>query len=308
MAIAPSPSSVFVPVDTDPQQSVLQFLAAKFDHIPQLTWQQRIEQGKVSWANGSVIQLGDLCVPGQKLCYFREVVQEPEVPFHETIIYQNERILIADKPHFLPVVPGGGYVQQCLLNRLRQSTGIGDLSPAHRIDLDTAGLVLFVKQAEDRACYQRLFATGGISKQYEAVVRLQHDVSAPEVRQCWQIKNRMASSIPSFWMQIVEGEDNSHTEAQCIARDQQRAMFRLSPITGKRHQLRLHMASLGFGLENDRFYPELQPPAAPDFDKPLQLLARSLHFTDPVSGEALYFESVQRLKHCLLPSVDGENG
>ncbi|MGE5330568.1 MAG: pseudouridine synthase, partial [Nitrospirota bacterium] len=92
------------------------------------------------------------------------------------------------------------------------------------------------------------------------------------------------------------GTPNTHTRMDLLEVTGDWARYRLSPITGKRHQLRVHMAALGLPLRNDAFYPVVNDPPEGDYSSPLQLLAQSLEFTDPLTGERRHFESARSLQ------------
>ncbi|MRI34443.1 pseudouridine synthase [Endozoicomonas sp. OPT23] len=288
MAIADKPSVVTMPPEITHLNTVLDFLCWKFSAISRADWQNRIAKNNVHWQDGVPITATDAYAGHKRVFYYREVEQEPVIPFTETIVYQDEHIIVACKPHFLPVTPGGRFVQECLLNRLRLSTGIYDLTPAHRIDRDTAGLVLFSVNPETRSDYHELFPKQQIHKRYHAVV---HTTQAVTAGQEWQVKKRMVVAEPRFRMKISEGIENSYSRMVCLSESGNKALFQLEPVTGKRHQLRLHMSELGMALVNDRYYPELQPETADDYQKPLQLLAKTLEFKDPVAGVVRRFES-----------------
>ncbi|AEP28327.1 pseudouridine synthase [Brumicola nitratireducens] len=245
--------------------------------------------GKVHWHDGSLINAQTAFAAQQRVYYYREVESEPVIPFVEKIIFQDELILVAYKPHFLPVTPGGKYIEECLQNRLRNKTGNHNLQAVHRIDKGTAGLVMFSVNPDSRQKYHHLFEAHLVNKTYQAVASTLN--STPTLNHEWDIKNRLEKSTPRFLMQIVEGEANSHSRIRCLRTTAERALFELNPITGKTHQLRLHMQSLGWPLLNDNYYPDLQPSKPDDFSKPLQLLAQKLAFTDPVTKQDRRFSS-----------------
>ena len=282
-----------MPIDPQGCETVLAFLCQKFPRIPEALWRERMAEGKVHHADGTLYTPDCGFVPQQRVFYYREVPAEPVIPLQEQVLFEDELLLVACKPHFLPVTPSGPYVQECLVNRLRLSTGIETLTPTHRIDRETAGLVLFCKDPDHRAAYQRLFATGTIQKHYRAVAPVLEGVK-PGMR--WTVKNRMEKGEPWFRMQIAEGETNTHSTIECLQVDDGRGLFALSPHTGKTHQLRVHMDSLGMALENDRLYPVLQDKTPDNYDTPLQLLAFQVAFTDPINGEQRLFQSERTLQ------------
>lgn len=294
MVIAKSPSKLSLPQQNPGVATVLEFLILKFPGIPSNVWAQRMADGKVHWHDGSLIDSQTVFEAQQRVYYYREVEVEPIIPFAEKIIFQDELILIAYKPHFLPVTPGGGYVEECLQNRLRNTTGNSNLQAVHRIDKGTAGLVLFSVNSNSRQQYHGLFETQQVNKTYQAIASTINKVAI--IDQQWEIKNRLEKTEPKFLMHIVEGKANSHSRIRCLQTSADKALFELSPVTGKTHQLRVHMQSLGWPLLNDTYYPELQPSKPDDYSKPLQLLAQRLQFIDPVTKQVRRFCSSTELK------------
>jgi tRNA pseudouridine32 synthase/23S rRNA pseudouridine746 synthase len=254
-------------------------------------WEQRIREGKVLDEASVPITFATPYIPQQKIFYFREVKEEPLIPLQEKIIFQNAELLVACKPPFLPVIPSGPYVHECLLYRLRASTGNSDLVPLHRIDRETSGLILFSKNKATRGLYGDLFLNGTITKTYEALSKQEHRPKTSD----WIVENRLVKAEPWFRMKSASGEVNARSRIKLVDYRENRAHFLLSPITGKQHQLRVHMSGLGLTIMNDRYYPELLSKLADDLEKPLQLLAKRVQFKDPVSGEEMEFESERKL-------------
>ena len=182
-------------------------------------------------------------------------------------------------------------MNECLLNRLRKRTGINSLAPLHRIDRETSGLVLFSKNEKTRGLYGGLFLNGTIEKTYEAL----SEVSACPGENEWSIENRLVDDDIWFRSKVVQGAVNAKSRIKLVACNDNKAHFLLCPVTGKKHQLRVHMSGLGFRIMHDRYYPELLDKQEDDLSKPLQLIARRVKFTDPVSGEAMKFESDRQL-------------
>jgi tRNA pseudouridine32 synthase/23S rRNA pseudouridine746 synthase len=292
MGIARHPSVVTLPAADQSCATILAYLARTFPHVPPAEWEERLRQGKVTDERGHAISAHSAYVPGVRIFYFREVPDEPVIPFAEQIVFRNDEILVADKPHFLPVTPGGDFVEECLLNRLRKRTGLVELAPVHRLDRETAGLVLFSVNRQTRGLYHDLFAHGEAEKTYEALAQLGH---VPAERE-WTIENRIERGEPRFRMQVVPGIAKARSVIQLAEVQGQRGRFCLHPLTGKTHQLRLHMSALGFPILNDRVYPALLPEADDDFQRPLQLIAKRLAFRDPVSGNAREFASARELR------------
>ncbi len=291
MGISKHPSIVTMPESAKPYPSILTFLCKKFPAIPPDIWEKRISEGKVRAENGQPITLDTQYAPQGRIFYFREVISEPDIPFTEKILYIGDEILVACKPHFLPVTPGGKYVNECLLNRLRRSTGIEDLAPLHRIDRETAGIVLFSVNKKSRGLYGTLFMNGLVEKTYQAL-----SVCLPtQGTASWDIENRIERGEPWFRMKTAPGRVNARSAINLVEVKGEEARFILKPKTGKTHQLRLHMSGLGFGILNDRYYPELQAEREDDFNTPLQLVAQKLRFKDPLTGKNREFMSDREL-------------
>jgi len=276
-----------------PQQgsgSMLDFLAVRLPGVRRDEWRARMVAGDVLDEYGAEVAPERLFAPGLRLYYYRTLPAEAVLPFQEAIVYQDEHLLVADKPHFMPVTPSGPYLQQTLLVRLKQRLDLPELVPLHRIDRDTAGLVLFSVQRRTRGLYHRLFSERLMAKHYEAVAPWREDLVFPRThRSC------MHEGAEFFRMQEVAGEPNTLTHMDVLEVAGAWARYRLSPVTGKRHQLRVHMAGLGLALRHDAFYPEVNDPPAGDYSRPLQLLAKTLAFKDPLTGQPRFFTSARQL-------------
>ena len=266
-------------------------LCARFPAITRAQWLDRFARGRVQGRDGAVLGAMDPYRVGMEVRYFREVDDEPSIPFQEVVLHADEDLWVVDKPHFLPVVPAGRHVDETLLARLRRDSGNPDLVPLHRLDRATAGLVLFSASRRTRGRYQALFRERAIDKTYEALAQPLPDLAFPHVR-----RSRLERGEPFFRMREVAGEANSETHVDVIARGDGLWRYRLRPVTGRKHQLRVHMAALGAPIANDESYPRLQAePGVPDFSRPLKLLARELAFVDPLTGRRREFCSRREL-------------
>ena len=284
------PSKVFVKNTEKTYTYLIDFLVEKFPQIPKEEWVKRMDQGLVLDEEGLPQDSQALCQENTFIYYYRIIEVEESIPFQELIIYEDDHLLIADKPHFLPVTPAGHYLQETLLVRLKNKTGIKDLTPIHRIDRETAGLVAFSKRAQDRNLYQVLFRERQIKKSYEAIAPYQE-----HLKDQFPIKrnSRIEESDIFIQMQEVTGEPNSDTVIQLLAVNKPWARYQLELGTGKKHQLRVHMNALGMPIKNDKIYPNIvpQPKMGKDFSEPLQLLAKHLSFRDPVTQLVHEFKS-----------------
>ncbi|MCL1139901.1 pseudouridine synthase [Shewanella pneumatophori] len=282
-------SYVVLPETVTDKPTVISFLISQFPAIGADVWQQRILDGKVHWRDGSLITLGSAFIPRERVYYYREVAKESLIPFKEQILLQTDDFMLVFKPHFLAVNPSGNFVNECLVNRLRLKTANQQIVAAHRLDRATAGVMLMSLKSDSRHDYHELFKAGQISKTYQAIAPLNAEIKALVAQNsltlpmAWTIKNRLAKTTPSFRMCIAGGEANSHSEIRLVEVFAGYGLFELEPVTGRTHQLRVHMMSLGMAIVNDRLYPELLDKADDDFDKPLKLMARRLRFIDPIS-------------------------
>ena len=287
------PSCIALPPGSWPK--VIDFLVERFDTISRGEIEARMARGHVLDAAGQWILPDQVYQAHQKLYYYRSIDAETPIPFEEAVLFEDEFIVVADKPHFLPVTPGGRYLQETLLVRLKRRLGLDTLAPMHRIDRETAGLVLFTKQLETRGKYQEMFSRREVEKKYQAVAPFRVDNSLPmNYRSC--IKN----TGHFMRMYIADGEANAETQIALIEAhgSGSLARYRLTPLTGKRHQLRVQMAALGMPIVNDQIYPEhfsKMQIEADDFSRPLQLLAEIIAFRDPLTGQDRRFESQRKL-------------
>ena len=272
--------------------NVLDFLAERLPALNRAQWQQRLQQGEVLDEYGQTVSADAPCPSGQRLHYWRWNAHEPELPEDELIVFQDEWLVVADKPHFMPVTPAGRFARQSLLARLRRRLNLLDLSPLHRIDRDTAGLVVFAVQKHTRGVYQALFRDQTIDKHYEAVAPHRWDLVFPR-----EHRSRLEPDPERFFVsREVAGTPNSHSRMDLVQVMGQHALYSLQPVSGQRHQLRLHMAGLGLPILGDAFYPEVRHAAGvDDWARPLQLLARELRFTDPVTEQQRHFVSERQL-------------
>ena len=297
MAISERPSHLSLPQTNPGVTTVLAYLIIKFPLIDAHIWQQRVQNGKVHYHDGSLVTRQSLFQPQRRIYYYREVESEPVIPFKEDIIFHSQHILVAYKPHFLPVTPGGIYVNECLQNRLRARTGIDKLQALHRLDRVTAGLVIFSTNPDTRRDYHGLFQSRKIHKTYQAIASINKN---DRIKGCqWEIKNRIVQGDPKFCMRVAQGDANSHSVVRCLQQSNGQALFELNPITGKTHQLRIHMHTLGWPILNERYYPKLQPLSKDDYSAPLQLLAKQLAFIDPITQKPMTFSCERNLSVCI---------
>jgi tRNA pseudouridine32 synthase/23S rRNA pseudouridine746 synthase len=272
-------------------KTVLDFLSERHASVGTETWAARMREGRVVDEAGRRLAPESPYRAGACVYYYREPEAETRVPFEERILHLDEHLLVADKPHFLAVAPAGRFLRETLLVRLKRRTGLDTLVPIHRIDRETAGLVVFSVNPSTRGAYASLFQRREVSKVYEALSRARPAHDFPLTR-----RSRIVAGEPFFRMQEIEGEPNSETRVDLLAARGEVSVYEARPLTGRKHQVRLHLAALGMPILNDRLYPEALPDAPAEFDAPLQLLARSLSFRDPLTGRARSFQSERELE------------
>lgn len=285
-----SASKVFLQVSPAAPATVYACLCAQFPHIAASEWLSRFEQGLVYDAQGNHLTSTSPLQTSSHIFYYRFLAHEVSVPFQHRILFENEHLLAVDKPHFLTMSPTGQYVQETLLVRLKQQTGNEQLTPIHRLDRETAGVVLISKAIASRGMYQQMFATRQVQKTYHAIAAYNPELSFP-----MNLRLKMEKGQPFYIMQVMEGEPNSETTIQLLEHHGQWAKYELKPHTGKQHQLRVHLNHLGLPIQNDPFYPQVSHKAEDDFSAPLQLLAKHLQFTDPVTRQVMQFSSTLEL-------------
>ena len=274
--------------------TLLDFLTARFPAVAD--WPARLARGDVLDADGRALAADAPCAAGSLFWYWRDPPPESRVPFEIELLHQDEHLVVVDKPHFLPVIPSGRHLRETVLVRLRQRLGIATLAPMHRLDRETAGVLVFTVRAHERAAYHALLRERDVHKVYEAIAPWRDDLALPLLA-----RHRLDKPEGRGFMQVqvVDGEPNAETLVELVERMDALALYRLTPHTGRTHQLRVQMSALGVPIVGDRIYPTLWPePAAeapPDWSNPLQLLAREIAFTDPVTGEARRFASRRRL-------------
>jgi tRNA pseudouridine32 synthase / 23S rRNA pseudouridine746 synthase len=242
--------------------------------------------GEVVCADGTVATAASVLPPGAIVYMYRDLVDEVDVPFDMPVLYRDDDIVVVDKPHFLATMPRGRHVVQTALVRLRRELELPELSPAHRLDRLTAGVLLFTTRREIRGAYQTLFARGEVRKTY-----LARSAGDPARAFPVTVRSRIIKQRGSLQATEVPGEPNAETLVQRHGN----GLYRLTPHTGRTHQLRVHMASLGLPILNDPLYPELIDVASEDFSRPLQLLAHHLEFDDPITAVRRSYTSERRL-------------
>lgn len=224
--------------------------------------------------------------PHRFVWFHRPVVAEQEIPFPLTVLDHDENIVVVDKPPFMATTPRGAHVTQTALVRLRVQLGLPELAPAHRLDRLTSGVLVFTTRREVRGAYAGVFQSRDAAKTYEAIAPFDPALTFP-----MRLVGRIEKARGSLQAALVPGEPNAETLVELAEVRGSWARYRLSPVTGKTHQLRLQMADAGLPLVGDPLYPVVAADAPDDYSAPLQLVARRLRFTDPLDGTARDYES-----------------
>lgn len=268
-----------------PWLSLRDHLVERLPRVPLARIEEMLREERI-WDVSGPLGIDAPFTPDTYIWFHRDLPVEVDVPFPVGVVYQDDDIVVADKPHFLATIPRGAHIMQTALVKLRESLGLPDLSPAHRLDRVTAGLVLFVVRREVRGKYQTMFRDRLVQKEYEAVAGYDPALELPRVVRSRIVKER--GIITAF---EVDGEPNAETHVSLVEQHGSLGRYHLKPLTGRTHQLRLHMSGLGVPIVNDDFYPVLRERPLDDFSSPLQLLARTLSFVDPISGVPRCFTS-----------------
>ena len=285
--VAPS----YLWINDEAPGAALAFLLARFPEVGEALWRARMARGDVVDGAGVRLAPDSRLARGMRLWYYREIEDEVPIPFAETILYQDAHLLVADKPHFLPTTPGGRFLRESLLVRLKNRSGIDELTPIHRLDRETAGVVIFSTRPDTRGAYQSLFQKREVDKVYEAIAPQLPGRDFPLT-----YRSRLVEDAQFFRTAKVAGEPNAETRIERMREcDDGSALYRLHPHTGRKHQLRVHMAALGAPIVGDALYPLALPCGQDDYARPLKLLARAISFTDPLSGQARRFDSRREL-------------
>lgn len=271
--------------------TITDFLVQRFPAQARAVWLGRIHGGEVVDEHGIAVTAQRRYQPHLRVYYYRGLVNEPSIPFEEVLLYQDEHLAVVDKPHFLPVMPSGKYLQETVLVRLKRKLGLDHIAPIHRIDRDTAGIVMFSLQPRTRDHYHALFREHAVRKTYEAIAPWRADLRFPLTRE-----SRLQATAHFMQQLEVPGPANAVTQIRLLETRAALARYELRPVTGHRHQLRAHMAALGLPIKGDGIYPELRPEGQADYRHPLQLLARSIEFKDPLNGLPRRFDSRRELK------------
>jgi tRNA pseudouridine32 synthase/23S rRNA pseudouridine746 synthase len=283
-----APSYLYLPEGQWPD--LITFLVARFPDVAEASWRERMARNEVVDGDGKVLAPHSAFKRGLRIFYYRELEAETPIPFQEEILHMDQHLVVVDKPHFLPVIPTGRFLHETLLVRLRKALGEEDLVPIHRLDRETAGVVIFSRNAASRGVYQSMFQKRVIDKEYEALAPLLEGATFP-----FTYRSRMVEGDKFFVMKEEAGEPNSETLIDVIEQRGALALYRLYPHTGRQHQLRVHLSALGIPIVNDAFYPVALPCKQDDVSQPLQLLARAVSFIDPLSGDWREFRSRRSL-------------
>ena len=291
--------------------TIADYLIARFyPNDPQII-HARFNTGEVRLDDGTILTGDSPYMPGERIWYFRELADEPQLPSDMPVLYEDEHVLAIDKPHFLPTTPRGSYIAQTALTKLRVREQNPLLIPIHRLDRPTAGVLLFAKTVEARRPFQMMFQHRQVSKTYRAVAPVPADAAAAEQAlsaEGLQVRSHIQKIRDQLQVQQLSEQEcaaqgvepNTLTTVKILRTftpsaqavegwraepNREWALYDLAPHTGKTHQLRAHLNMLSAPILGDVLYPQVLPDAPDRPEYPLQLLAYSLHFEHPITGE-----------------------
>ncbi|NLG56754.1 MAG: pseudouridine synthase [Rhodococcus sp.] len=283
------PSRIRMP-DDGSWATIVDYLVARFPG-DERRLHEKLNAGDIVDEYGNHIDRTTAFIPRRSIFLYRDPPVEQRIPFEIDILHVDDDLVVVDKPHFLATMPRGGFIAESVLVRLRREHGFTEVSPAHRLDRLTAGVLVFTARREARRPYQELFAHRQVQKTYEAIAR--HD---PNLHLPITVRSHIEKTPGTLQAAEVDREPNSESVIDRVDVRGQYARYRLAPRTGKTHQLRVHMNSLGIAIHGDPLYPQIIDVPVDDYSSPLQLLARSLTFTDPLSGQPRTFTSTRTLQ------------
>jgi tRNA pseudouridine32 synthase / 23S rRNA pseudouridine746 synthase len=252
---------------------------------------RRVDDGEVLLSDGRAVTRATAYVPGQRVHLHRDLPVEHPVPGEVRVLHRDEHLVVVDKPHFLATTPRGRHVAETVLVRLRRSLDLPELTPVHRLDRLTAGVLLLTTRQAARGPYQQLFARGEVTKTYLAVAPVRPDLELPA-----EVHDRLVKPRGSLQTLRAPGPANAHTRVDLVEHRGGLGLYRLTPSTGRTHQLRVHLAGLGIPIVGDPLYPGVRVVDPGDFSDPLQLLAAELALRDPWSGEPRTWRSARSLR------------
>jgi len=270
-----------------PWNTLREHLHERLTRVDNVRIDEMFVAGNYVDAAGNPIALDAPFVPDQVIWFHRDLPDEIQVPFDVELLHADERIVVVDKPHFMATIPRGQHILETVLVRVRAELDLPELAPAHRLDRATAGVLMLTTERRWRGSYQNVFRDRLAHKTYLAVAAHRDDLTLPTVVRSHIVKERGVLQAKEF----DDRPPNSESLVEMVERRGERALYRITPRTGRTHQIRLHMARLGIPIRSDPFYPVITDAPRDDFRAPLQLLAESLSFPDPIDGSDRRFDT-----------------
>jgi 23S rRNA pseudouridine1911/1915/1917 synthase len=270
-------------------QSLLAHLASRYPHSSPQAWQQKLNSGEVT-LNGVAATGSESIASGQTLVWNRPPWIEPDAPQRFEVLFEDLHLLAVDKPSGLPTLPGGGFMENTLLRLVQKRTP--SANPVHRLGRATTGIVLFAKTPQAASALSTNWNTHRIQKIYRALAQNIAQRDAYEI--LTPIGRVPHPRMGSVWAADPNGKP-AKSSAKVISRDAGATTFEVTLHSGRPHQIRIHLASIGHPLVGDPLYgitgqPLENLPGLPG-DGGYLLHAQFLKFHHPITGEEIHLEA-----------------
>jgi 23S rRNA pseudouridine1911/1915/1917 synthase len=273
-------------------KSILDYYSDRYSHSSRDEWLARIGAGEVQ-VNGHSVAPDWLLIAGQTLCYYRSPWQEPEVPLGFTILYEDADLWVINKPSGLPVLPGAGFLEHTVLGQLRLNVATETPTPIHRLGRGTSGCLLLARSALAKSNLSQQLRDRQLEKIYRTLIGFMPDSMPVQGKITTPIGKISYPQLGYLYAATADGLAAESTY-QIVGRSAEFTWVDVTIATGRPHQIRIHMASIGYPLVGDPLYGIGGIPIATDAvpgDCGYWLHARQLGFRHPRSGQWMSIEA-----------------